>query len=96
MSTNGYFCRVRSLLEPLFLKLQVFTTSRIDNTFTKKELGNMFLKIPELLNDVIFQNSFEWLLFKNTPGNKNMFKVDDKKSTSATSVIVIRVPLSLA
>ena len=56
----------------------------------------MFLKIPELLNDVIFQNSFEWLLFKNTPGNKIMFKVDDKKSTSATSVIVIRVPLSLA
>ena len=56
----------------------------------------MFLKIPELLNDVIFQNSFEWLLFKNTPGNKNMFKVDDKKSTSATSVNVIRVPLSLA
>ena len=39
---EDYFWRVRSLLESLFLKTQVFTINRTDNCSTMKELGDMF------------------------------------------------------
>ena len=53
------FWRVRSLLEWIFAKFQIFTYIRTGNCFTLKELH---LKIPEPLNRVIFQNNSEWLL----------------------------------
>ena len=40
---------------------------------------NMFLKIPELLN-VIFQNSFEWLFLKTLQETKVCLKSTTKKA----------------
>ena len=69
------------LLESLFVRLQVFTINRRENCFTVEELRNIFpLKIPESLNKFIFQNSFEWLLFKILQETKTSSKSTTKKT----------------
>ena len=55
----------------------------------------VFLEIFDILNDVIFQNSFEFLLLK-TPQETKTCSKSTIKSTSAASVNFVRVPFLLA
>ena len=70
-----------------FRKVSDFYCKQNRQLFLEGTWRYVFLKVPELLNDVIFQNSFEWL-FLNTPQKT-------KSSTSAASVNVTRVRLPL-
>ena len=83
------------MLEPLFVKRPVFTINRTQ-LFHYDGIGRyVFLKIPELLNDVIFQNSFGWLIFK-TPQETIACSKLTAKNTRNASVNIVRVSLSLA
>ena len=52
----------------------------------------LFLKNPERLNKIIFQNTFEWLLLKYTRKQKKS-KVGNEKNTRTAPVNVVWVSL---
>ena len=78
--------RVRSLLEHIFVKFQVFALKSTENYY-RGTAPYITLKI-QMFKQSHFSQFLRVVTFENTPTNKDMFKVDD---TRATSVNVIWV-----